>query len=86
VKGAPISTDVNFSANLDEKITGGIFTRNFNTFGLMGQLKFKEHYRLGYAFELPTNQSVGTRFTTHEFTVGINLSLFDFHSTSMTNF
>jgi type IX secretion system PorP/SprF family membrane protein len=86
VKGAPISSDLNFSANFDEQITAGIFTRNFNTFGLLGQLKLKDHYRLGYAFELPTNQSVGARYTSHEFTVGVNLSLFSFHSTSMTNF
>jgi type IX secretion system PorP/SprF family membrane protein len=86
VKGAPISTDLNFSANLDESITAGIFTRNFNTYGLMGQMKLKNALRFGYAFEVPTNKSVGARYTSHELMVGINLSVFSFHSTSITNF
>ena len=86
VKGAPVSTDLNFSVNLDEKYTAGVFTRNFNTYGLMAQLKLKDNVRFGYAFEVPTNRSVGARFTSHELTVGINLSLLRFHDTSITNF
>jgi type IX secretion system PorP/SprF family membrane protein len=86
VKGAPASLDLNFSANLDEKITAGIFTRNFNTYGLMGQLKLKDKLRFGYAFEVPTNKSVGVNYTSHELMVGINLSVFSFHTTSITNF
>jgi type IX secretion system PorP/SprF family membrane protein len=86
VKGAPLSADVNFSANLDEKYTAGVFTRNLNTFGLLGMIKFGEGYRLGYTFEMPSNKSVGVRFTTHEFTFGINLAMLSFHTTSVTNF
>jgi type IX secretion system PorP/SprF family membrane protein len=86
VKGAPISTDLNFSANFDEKYTAGIFTRNFNTYGLLAQLRLKDNVRFGYVFEVPTNNSVGARYTSHEFMVGINMSLLSFHSTSMTNF
>jgi type IX secretion system PorP/SprF family membrane protein len=86
VKGAPLSADLNYSFNIDEKYTAGAFVRNFKTYGLMGQLKIKENLRFGYAFELPSNRSVGTNYTTHEFMVGINMSVFSFHSTSITNF
>jgi type IX secretion system PorP/SprF family membrane protein len=86
VKGAPFSVDLNYSFNIDEKYTAGAFTRNFSTYGLLGQIKLKDRYRLGYAFELPTNQSVGAQFTTHEFTFGVNLSVLSSHSTSITNF
>jgi type IX secretion system PorP/SprF family membrane protein len=86
VKGSPISTDVNFAATFEEKITAGIYTRNLNAYGLMGQIKFGGSYRFGYAFEVPSGNSVGANFTTHELSFGLNLALFGFHSTSMTNF
>jgi type IX secretion system PorP/SprF family membrane protein len=86
VKGAPISTDLNFSVNLDEKYTGGVFTRNFNTYGLLAQMKLKDNIRFGYVFEVPTNHSVGARYTSHELMLGINLSLLSSHSTSFSNF
>lgn len=86
VKGSPISTDVNFSATFEEKITAGIYTRNLNAYGLMGQIKFGGSYRFGYAFEVPSGNSVGARFTTHELSFGLNMAVLSFHSTSLTNF
>jgi hypothetical protein len=86
VKGAPISADLNFAANLNEKYTAGVFTRNLNTFGLLGMIRFGEAYRLGYTFEVPSNKSVGARFTSHEFTFGFNLAMLNFHDNSITNF
>jgi type IX secretion system PorP/SprF family membrane protein len=86
VKGAPVSTDLNFSVNLDEKYTGGVFTRNFNTYGFLAQMKLKDNIRFGYVFEVPTNHSVGARYTSHELMLGINLSLLSSHSTSFSNF
>jgi type IX secretion system PorP/SprF family membrane protein len=86
VNGAPVSADVNASFNIDERYTAGVYTRNFNTYGLMAQLRLKDNLRLGYAFEVPVNNSVGSRFTSHEFTVGINMALLNFHSTALTNF
>jgi type IX secretion system PorP/SprF family membrane protein len=86
VKGAPLSADLNFSANLNEKYTAGVFTRNLNTFGLLGMIRFGEGYRFGYTFELPSNKSVGTRFTTHEFTFGINIAMLGFQQSTITNF
>ncbi len=86
VKGSPLSADVNFALNFEEKYTAGIYTRNLNAYGLMAQIKFAEAYRFGYAFEVPSGNSVGARFTTHELSFGINLALFNFHSTAITNF
>ena len=86
VKGAPLSIDYNFSFNIDEKYTVGAYTRNLETYGLLAQLKFARSYRFGYTFEIPTNNSVGARFTTHEFSLGLNLALLSFHDTSITNF
>lgn len=79
VKGAKLSTDLNFALNIDERYTAGVFTRNFNTYGLLAQLKINDTYRFGYALEVPSNNSVGSRFTSHEFMIGMNLSLFNFH-------
>jgi type IX secretion system PorP/SprF family membrane protein len=79
VDGSPLSTDFNIQLILNEQISVGALTRNLNTFGLMGQLKFSQGYKLGYLFEVPANNSVGFRFTSHELTLGLNLGLFGFH-------
>ncbi|SHG58761.1 type IX secretion system membrane protein, PorP/SprF family [Chryseolinea serpens] len=86
VKGAPFSTDYNAAINLDERYTAALFTRNFNTYGFLAQIRLGDLYRLGYAFEVPTNSSVGTRFTTHEFSFGVNLAFLKSHETTVTNF
>ncbi|MDZ4714721.1 MAG: type IX secretion system membrane protein PorP/SprF [Cytophagales bacterium] len=78
VSGSPLSTDVNLQFSIDERYTVGALTRNLNTFGFLAKFKFA-HYRLGYVFELPTNNSVGTQFTTHDITFGINVAIFNFH-------
>ncbi|MBX2895697.1 MAG: type IX secretion system membrane protein PorP/SprF [Cyclobacteriaceae bacterium] len=86
VKGAPASVDVAMNVNFNAIHTAGIFTRNFNTYGVLLQTLLKEQYRFGYVFEIPTNKSVGTQFTTHEIMLGIQLSAFDFHERSLSNF
>ena len=86
VNGSPLSADLNFNLNIDEKYSAGIFTRNFNAFGLLLQAKFLEKYRFGYTFEVPTNNSVGARFTTHELFFGIAMPVLNFHSRSLSNF
>ena len=45
VKGAPVSTDVNFTADINRAYAAGIFTRNFKAFGLLAQFNFLEKYR-----------------------------------------
>jgi type IX secretion system PorP/SprF family membrane protein len=86
VSGSPVSTDVNFAVNLNERYTAGIYTRNLNAYGLMAQIKFADSYRFGYAFEVPSGESVGAKFTTHELSFGLNMAMFAFHRTSITNF
>jgi type IX secretion system PorP/SprF family membrane protein len=85
VQGAPLSADIQVLFNIDEKYSAGVLTRNFNTYGMLGQMKLSDKYRIGYAMEVPTNQSVGARFTSHELTLGVNLSVFDFHDTISIN-
>jgi len=85
VKGAPFSTDYNAAINLDERYTASLFTRNFNTYGFLAQIRLGNSYRIGYAFEVPTNASVGTRFTTHEFSFALNLALKG-HDNTISNF
>ena len=83
-KGA-FSTDLNFNFNLEENYTAGIFTRNFNTYGLLVQINIKD-YRIGYVFEVPSNNSVGARFTSHEISLALSLAVFNFHDHSKSNF
>jgi type IX secretion system PorP/SprF family membrane protein len=86
VKGSPLSLDYNVSLNLDEKYTIGLFARNLNTCGLLAQIRFAEAYRFAYTFETPLNNSVESRFTTHELSFGVNLSVFSFQTLTITNF
>jgi type IX secretion system PorP/SprF family membrane protein len=86
VNGSPLSLDYNASFNLDEKYTIGLFARNLNTCGLLAQVRFAEAYRLAYTFETPLNNSIESRFTSHELTFGVNLSLFSFQTSTITNF
>ena len=86
VKGSPLSTDLNFNVNIDQLYTAGVFTRNFNTYGLQLQALLKDQFRLGYTFEIPTASSVGTQFNTHEIMLGIKMSVLSFHERSISNF
>lgn len=86
VKGSPISADLNANLNIDGKYTAGVFTRNFNTYGVLLQANFKDKYRVGYTFEMPTNNSVGTRYTTNELFLGIMLPVLNYHDRSLSSF
>lgn len=86
VKGAPISTDLNFNINIDTKYTVGAYSRNFRSYGLLLQAWFFEKYRFGYTFEVPTNGSVGAQFTSHEITLGIRTAILNQHDRSYSEF
>ena len=86
VKNSPVSTDVNVNFLFNQKFTAGLYTRNLNAYGLLAQLDFLESYRLAYIFEIPSGNTLESRFTTHELMLSINLALFDFHDKSMSNF
>ncbi|MCI0750713.1 MAG: type IX secretion system membrane protein PorP/SprF [Flammeovirgaceae bacterium] len=85
VKGAPLSFDLNAAFNIDEKYTVGAFTRRFNTYGLLAQINFSD-YRFGYVFEVPSNKSVGAKFTSHEITFGLRISVLASHDNTITSF
>ncbi|MDL5048777.1 type IX secretion system membrane protein PorP/SprF [Oscillatoria amoena NRMC-F 0135] len=51
--GNPLSVDINASLTYLDTYTAGLFTRNFNTYGLLLNLRVKKFY-FGYVFELPT--------------------------------
>jgi len=80
--GAPLSADVNISMVIDQNYTLGLLTRNLNTIGLLAQIRMKQ-YKFGYVFELPTSQSVGQRFSSHEVSLSYSIPLFDFHDRNM---
>jgi type IX secretion system PorP/SprF family membrane protein len=86
VGGAPASIDLAFNFNINTVHTAGVFTRNFNTYGLLLQTMLQDKFRLGYVFEMPTNQSVGSQFTSHEITLGVKLTAFGFQDNSVSNF
>lgn len=86
VQGATPSTDVGANFIFNSIHTAGVFTRNFKIYGLLLQTLYREKFRFGYVFELPTNKSVGANFTTHEISLGLRLSVFSFHDTTIGNF
>lgn len=86
VSGSPVSVDLNFNVSLNEKYAAGIFTRNFNTYGLQVQARLGDKLKFGYIFEVPTNNSVGTAFSSHEVFLGLEIPTFNFHDRSLSNF
>ncbi|QOI97346.1 MAG: type IX secretion system membrane protein PorP/SprF [Flammeovirgaceae bacterium] len=76
---APLSYDVGVAMTADNSYTLALFTRDMGTLGFMAQIELGDKFRLGYAFELPTGQSVGTRFTTHEFMIAARVKALKFH-------
>lgn len=86
VSGATASVDLAMNLNINSVHTAGVFTRNFNAYGVLLQTTLQGKFRFGYVFEMPTAQSVGSQFTSHELTVGIMLSAFDFHERFTSNF
>jgi type IX secretion system PorP/SprF family membrane protein len=79
VAGAPLAVDYALSVKIDDSYTIGLFTRNLNTYGFLMQLNLGDSFRMGYVFELPTEKSVGTRYPTHELTLGIRMGVLSFH-------
>lgn len=82
VSGSPASIDLNAALILYENYTAGILTRNFSTYGFFAQALINNSFRFGYTFEIPTNQSAGINFTTHEITLGVRFNVLSFHSNS----
>ncbi len=86
VQGSPLSTDLNLNFIIDRKYSAGVYTRNFNAFGVLAQVTFLDKYKLAYALEVPSNKSVGTRFVTNEIMLSMRLSALTFHDASDSGF
>lgn len=79
------SIDFNANLNIDGLYTAGLFTRNFQTAGLMLQAVLNQ-YRLGYAIELPLGSDSALNFTTHELTLIISFDAIRGHDMSIHEF
>ncbi|SMG52836.1 type IX secretion system membrane protein, PorP/SprF family [Marivirga sericea] len=71
--------DLNASFLLNEAIWLGASFRNFGTVGLNTQMKVGEALKLGYAFELPVNNTALTGFGTHSLMVSLDFELLSKH-------
>lgn len=78
VSGASVSTDVNATFIFHNRYQAGLLTRSFNTYGFLLQAVVRD-FRLGYVFEVPTSESVGTNFITHEITLGLRINALEHH-------
>ncbi len=75
-EGSPLSADLGINVLLADVIWGGLFTRNFNTYGISAFLNLDNGFRLGYTGELTSNDAPASTFSTHEVSLGIDLELF----------
>ena len=76
VADSPASIDFSSSLLFLDKYSAGLMTRNINTFGLILGARLNDNLKFNYTFELPTNKSVGTSFSTHEIGLILDLDLF----------
>jgi type IX secretion system PorP/SprF family membrane protein len=79
VAEAPASIDLSASLLFLDRFNAGLMSRNLETYGLTFGMLLKENLRFGYTFEVPTNQSVGSQFSSHELTLTLDLELLDGH-------
>ena len=77
-KDVPVSADVHANFSFSRSYIVGVFTRNLNTYGVSGRFKYRS-FQLGYVFEMPTDRSVGSQFSSHEVMLAVRTSLFRFH-------
>lgn len=78
--GTPFSVDLNCNFVINKLYTAGLFTRKFNTYGLLLQM-IMDNYRLGYVFELP-GKSSALNYATHEISLSLSLDVLSFHNHS----
>lgn len=78
--GTPFSADLNCNFVFNKLYTAGIFTRKFNSYGVLLQMVM-DNYRLGYIFELP-GKSSSLNYTSHEISLSLSLDVLSFHNHS----
>lgn len=71
--GETYSVDLTASALLEDVMWAGVSVRDFKHFGLLGIFMIGETVKLGYSFELPTNNLIYGNYGTHEVSVSYTL-------------
>jgi len=82
--GTPLSVDLNCNFIFNKLYTAGVFTRKFNTYGLLLQMVM-DNYRVGYMFELP-GKSSALSYTSHEISFALSLDVLSSHNHSSTGY
>ncbi|MCR9250831.1 MAG: type IX secretion system membrane protein PorP/SprF [bacterium] len=68
------SVDLGATFILSDMIWAGISFRNLNSAILTGQVQINEQFRVGYTFELPTNDLINSSVGTHELMIAYDLA------------
>lgn len=85
MSGSPLSADLNASFTFNEYYTAGIFTRSFNTYGVLAQV-FVKNFRLGYVFELPGSSTSSLNFSSHEISIGMSMGVLAYHDRAVKTY
>lgn len=71
--GDTYSFDVTLTALLEDVMWAGVSVRDLQHFGVIGIFEIGESLRLGYSFELPTNNLIHGNYGTHEVSISYNI-------------
>lgn len=71
--GETYSFDVTMSAFLEDVMWAGISVRDLKHFGVLGIFELGENLKLGYSFELPTNNLIHGNYGTHEVSISYSI-------------
>lgn len=74
-----VSADISINVLFANTLWAGLTLRNFDGVAINTQIQVNRAFRLGYSFELPTNQLVQSNFGTHEVSLLVELNLFKDH-------
>jgi type IX secretion system PorP/SprF family membrane protein len=77
-KDLPLSTDISASLVVQENYSAGLFTRNFNTYGLQFVAVIND-LKLAYVLELPGTSTSNLNFTSHEFMLSLSMGVMRYH-------
>lgn len=71
--GEAYSFDITMSALLEDVMWAGVSVRDLKHFGVLGIFEVGENLKLGYSFELPTNNLIHGNYGTHEVSISYNI-------------
>jgi type IX secretion system PorP/SprF family membrane protein len=80
VAGAPLSYDINVNFYINNKFWAGVYTRSLNTLGILAQFDFLDAYKIGYSYEILSNDLTARFLPTHEIILSADLALFSHQS------